>query len=287
MLLIIGYIVVLGSTLGGFIIAGGKPILLVHVSEFVVIGGVALGVLIIASPKSVMINIVHDIKENLGGGSAGKEDFMELMKLLYEMFMIARRNGLVALDEHLSEPQNSSLLTKYPTFLKHPDRVEFLCNSLRPIVDGKLKPDQLEKILEEEIYGMEVESHGGVDVLTLVGDSLPGIGIVAAVLGIINTMSSIAEGPEAVGEKVAAALTGTFLGVLFAYGFINPLIKKIQFSHKGHLLYFQAMAAAIINFGKGLAPLMAVEVARRALTKDIRPGADELEGILKAINTGS
>lgn len=284
MLLIIGYLVVLGSVLGGFIIAGGDPILLLHVSEFVVIGGVALGVLIIASPKSVIMDIIHDIKANLAGGSISKEDFIELMKALYELFSIARRNGMIALDEHLSDPKSSSILSKYPSFLKEEEHIEFLCNALRPIVDGKIKPEQLEKLLDDELYCKEMASHSGVEVLNLVGDSLPGIGIVAAVLGIINTMSSISAGPEAVGEKVAAALTGTFLGVLFAYGFINPLVKKIQFTHKSHLLYLQVMAYAIISFAKGLAPAMAIEVARRSLTHDVQPGAEELETLLKATN---
>jgi chemotaxis protein MotA len=285
MLLIVGYLVVLASVLGGFIIAGGDPILLLHVSEFVVIGGVAIGVLIIASPKSVIMDIIHDIKANLAGGSISKEEFIDLMKALYELFSIARRNGMIALDEHLSDPKSSSILSKYPSFLKEEERVEFLCNALRPIVDGKIKPDQLEKILDDELYCKEMASHSGVEVLNLVGDSLPGIGIVAAVLGIINTMSSISAGPEAVGEKVAAALTGTFLGVLFAYGFINPLVKKIQFTHKSHLLYLQVMSYAIISFAKGLAPAMAIEVARRSLTHDVQPGADELETLLKSTNS--
>lgn len=285
MLLIVGYLVVLASVLGGFIIAGGDPILLLHVSEFVVIGGVALGVLIIASPKSVIMDIIHDIKANLAGGSISKEEFIDLMKALYELFSIARRNGMIALDEHLSDPKSSSILSKYPSFLKEEERVEFLCNALRPIVDGKIKPDQLEKILDDELYCKEMASHSGVEVLNLVGDSLPGIGIVAAVLGIINTMSSISAGPEAVGQKVSAALTGTFLGVLFAYGFINPLVKKIQFTHKSHLLYLQVMSYAIISFAKGLAPAMAIEVARRSLTHDVQPGADELETLLKSTNS--
>lgn len=285
MLLILGSIVVLGSVLGGFIIAGGKPILLLHVSEFVVIGGMALGVLIIASPKSVMMDVIHDIKVNLAGGAISKQEFVDLMKALYELFSIARRNGMIALDEHLSDPKSSTILSKYTSLLKEEERVEFLCNALRPIVDGKIKPEQLEKLLEDELYCKEMASHSGIEVLNLVGDSLPGIGIVAAVLGIINTMSAISEGPEAIGEKVAAALTGTFLGILFAYGFVNPLVKKIQFTHKAHLLYLQVMAAAIISFAKGLAPAMAIEVARRTLTHDVQPGADELESLLKGTST--
>jgi chemotaxis protein MotA len=286
MILIIGYIIVTVSVLGGFIIAGGHPIVLMHVSEFVIIGGMAFGVLVVASPKSVMVSIVHDIKAILAGGTTSKAEILDLFKLLYEMFMLGRRNGLVALDEHLSEPRNSPILNKYESFLKHNDRVEFFCNALRPIVDGKVKPDQLEHLLEEELAAKESDAHGGVEVLNLVGDSLPGIGIVAAVLGIINTMGAISDGPEAIGHKVAAALTGTFLGILFAYGYINPMVKKIQFMHKSHALYFQVLSTSITAFAKGVAPLVALESARRSLSKDIQPGADELEGILKAITSG-
>lgn len=285
MLLIIGYIIVLGSVLGGFMVAGGNPVVLLHVSEFIVIGGVALGVLVISSPKSVMVGIVHDIKSSMSGKGTGPDDFLDLFKLLYELFSIGRRNGLIALDEHLSEPQNSSILTKYPSFVNDPERVEFLSNALRPIIDGKIKPDQLEDVLSNELYSKEQQAHSGVEVLNLVGDSLPGIGIVAAVLGIINTMASIADGPEAVGEKVAAALTGTFLGVLAAYGFVNPLVKKIQFTHKSHFMYMEVMSSSITGFAKGLAPMMAIEISRRSLEKSVQPEADELESILKGLNS--
>lgn len=285
MLLIIGYIIVLGSVLGGFMVAGGNPVVLLHVSEFIVIGGVALGVLVISSPKSVMVGIVHDIKSSMSGKGTGPDDFLDLFKLLYELFSIGRRNGLIALDEHLSEPQNSSILTKYPSFVNDPERVEFLSNALRPIIDGKIKPDQLEDVLGNELYSKEQQAHSGVEVLNLVGDSLPGIGIVAAVLGIINTMASIADGPEAVGEKVAAALTGTFLGVLAAYGFVNPLVKKIQFTHKSHFMYMEVMSSSITGFSKGLAPMMAIEISRRSLEKSVQPEADELESILKGLNS--
>ena len=285
MLLLIGYVVVFGAILGGFMMGGGKPILLLHVSEFVVIGGVGAGVLIIASPFSVLRAIVRDIMKALKGGSVSKDEYMDLLKLLYEIFMIGRRNGLIALDEHVSNPEESSLFNKYPSILKDHHRVNFLRNALRPIIDGKIKPDQLQDLLNAELETMEEEEHRPVDILALVGDSLPGIGIVAAVLGIINTMASIAEGPEAVGEKVAAALPGTFLGVLGAYGVVNPLGKKIDYMHKAEFTYYNTMAKAISGFARGLAPIMAVEIARRGLDEDVKPESDELEKILKGLNS--
>jgi chemotaxis protein MotA len=284
MLLLIGYVIVFGSILGGFMIAGGNPILLMHVSEFVVIGGVSVGLLVIASPASVIKQIIKDIKNAFKGGGVSKDDYMDLLKLLYEIFMIGRRNGLIALDEHVSSPEESSLFNKYPSLLKNHRRVNFLRNALRPIIDGKIKPDQLQDLLMAELDAMEAEEHRSVDILNLVGDSLPGIGIVAAVLGIINTMASIADGPEAVGEKVAAALTGTFLGVLGAYGVVNPLGKKIDFMHQAEFNYYNTMTKAISGFARGLAPIMAVEIARRGLDEECKPEADELEKILKSLN---
>jgi len=284
MLLIIGYVIVLGAVLGGFILAGGNPVLLLHVSEFVVIGGVSVGLLVIASPATVLKHIIHDIQKCIKGGSISQDEYMDLMKLMYEIFMIGRRNGLIALDEHVGNPEESNIFNKYQSFMKDHHRVQFLRNALRPIIDGKIKPDQLQDLLNSEIETMEPEAHHPIDVLNLVGDSLPGIGIVAAVLGIINTMAAIAEGPEAVGEKVAAALTGTFLGVLGAYGFINPLTKRISFMHQGEFTYYNTMSKAISGFARGLAPIMAVEIARRGLEEAVRPEADELEKTLKALN---
>ncbi len=284
MLVIVGSIVVIISTLGGFIIAGGKPILLVHVSEFVVIGGVALGVMITASPGHVLKHIISDTIENIKGGGAHAVDYLELMKLLYEVFNLARKNGLIAVDEHISDPASSSIFSKYLTFLNDKARVEFLINALRPIIDGKIKPEQLEGILNSEIRAKEQEANHVIHMLHLVGDSLPGIGIVAAVLGIINTMSAIAEGPEAVGEKVAAALTGTFLGIFGAYGFIHPLAQRIEFTNQTKFLYMKIVASAVSSFSKGLAPLMAIEVSRRMLDSSVQPAADELEVMLKELN---
>jgi chemotaxis protein MotA len=287
MLLIIGYVIVLGAILGGFMMGGGNPVLLLHVSEFVVIGGVGVGVLIVASPMTILKQIVRDLGKSFKGGGPSKDDYMDLLKLLYEIFMIGRRNGLIALDEHVTSPEESSLFNKYPSVLKDHKRVNFLRNALRPIIDGKIKPDQLQDLLNSELDTMEEEDHKPVDILNLVGDSLPGIGIVAAVLGIINTMASIADGPEMVGEKVAAALTGTFLGILGAYGIVNPIGKRIDYMHKAEFTYYNTMSKAISGFAKGLAPIMAVEIARRGLDEDVKPEADELEKILKSLNSSS
>jgi chemotaxis protein MotA len=286
MLILVGYIVVIAATLGGFMIAGGHPVVLMHVSEFVVIGGIALGVLVVASPAKTLMGTVHACTTALKGKLPARSDYLDMFKVLYELFMTGKKSGLIALDEHVSAPANSPIFQKYPAFLQSQHRLEFLCNGLKPIIDGKIKPDQLGPLLQAEIDTKEHESHGPISVLVLVGDSLPGIGIIAAVLGIINTMAAISEGPEAVGEKVAAALTGTFLGILGAYGFINPLTTRIRFNDEAEAKYYQCMATAISGFAKGLAPIMAIETARRSLDETLTPGADELEQELKAALQG-
>lgn len=282
MLIFIGYFVVLGATIGGFLVAGGNPAVLMHVSEFIVIGGIGAGVLIVASPKDVLVSTLQASLAAVRGSLPGPDDYLDLLKLLYELFLTGKKSGLIALDEHVSEPGNSPIFQKYPGFLRHPERVDFLCNGLKPIIDGKIKPEQLQPLLEAEIEAKERKAHGPITVLSLVGDSLPGIGIIAAVLGIINTMAAISDGPEAVGQKVAAALTGTFLGILGAYGFVNPLTNRIKFNDESTVQYFNCMATALSAFARGQAPIMAIELARRNVDTRLLPGADELEQLLKA-----
>ncbi len=284
MLLIIGFLIVIGATLGGFMIAGGQPLVLLHVSEFVVIGGIALGVVVVSSPMSMIMEVIHKTLTAMKGAGSKKEDYLDLLKLLYELFMIARRNGLIALEDHVLEPKNSPLFQKYPSFLGNHERVEFLCNGLKPLIDGRIKPEQLEGLMQSEVNAKEEEAEHPVHILQLVGDSLPGIGIIAAVLGIINTMAAISDGPEAVGERVAAALTGTFLGILGAYGFVNPLTSRIKVNNSEELQYFSSILKGVSGFANGMPPIMAVEVARRCLNSSVQPGADDLETMLKALN---
>ena len=199
--------------------------------------------------------------------------------------MLARRNGLIALEDHMMEPKNSAIFQKYPSFLSKHEIVDFLCNGLKPLISGRIKPEQLEGLLNSELDTKMEEAEHPTHILTLVGDSLPGIGIIAAVLGIINTMSAIAEGPEVVGERVAAALTGTFLGILAAYGFINPLTNRIKMASGSEFQMYTALMKGVVGFVTGMPPLMAVEVARRALDPHHVPNADELENVLKTLNS--
>jgi len=285
MLILVGGLIVLGSTLGGFMLAGGNPLVLLHASEFLVIFGVAMGVLVIASPGHVLKEISHKVKGAIAGGKAGKPECFDLLKLLYELFMVGRRNGLIALDEHVMDPKNSTIFQRYPSLLNHPERLQFLCNGLKPVIDGKIKPDQLEHLMDAELDAKMEEAEHPVHLLQLVGDSLPGIGIVAAVLGIINTMASIADGPAVVGERVAAALTGTLLGIWAAYGFVNPIANRVKFNNAAEAQCLRSIKIAVAGFAKGLAPLTAVEIARRSLDSSVQPGVQDLETAAKALGT--
>jgi chemotaxis protein MotA len=283
MFIIIGILIVFGATIGGFMMAGGNPLVLLHVSEFVVILGIAFGVLVISTPIHVIKEMVGKLKTALTGKTDTKENYVDLMKMLYEIFMIGRRSGLIALEEHVMNPGSSAIFNKYPAFTANHARMEFLINGLKPVIDGKIKPDQLESLLMDELNAKAEEATHPVHAYQMIGDSLPAIGIVAAVLGIINTMSSIADGPEAVGEKVAAALTGTMLGIFVSYGMVNPVANRISAIEAGNTAYLKCIVTAVAGFARGLAPITAIEIARRTVSHNCQPGGEELENILKAL----
>lgn len=283
MIILIGIIVVFASVFGGFVIGGGHPGVLLHVNELLIIGGAATGALIIMSPKKVLIDMGKGLLGCLKGAPHNREAYEQLLSVLYELFLLGRRNGMIALEEHVMEPQNSSIFKKYPVFSTNAHAVEFLCGSLRPIIDGKIKPDQLRMLLDVELDRMEVEHHAPVNVLTRAADAMPGFGIVAAVLGIVITMASISGPIEHIGESVAAALVGTFLGIFLAYGFLNPLAVNLEFVGAAELDFTRCIAACIVGFANGMAPITAVEVGRRGLSSELRPTADELEQMLKSL----
>jgi chemotaxis protein MotA len=287
MILILGYLIVLGSTLGGFMMAGGKLGLLFPISEYVIIIGISIGLMVIASPVSLLKNIVKKIKVAFRNQAVPTSDYTDLLKLLYELFSKARRGGLIAIEDDVMSPKESPILSKYPSFINDHERLEFLTNSLKPVIDGRLKPEQLGGLLHADFEAKEEDAVQPIHILNLVGDSLPGIGIVAAVMGIINTMAAIAMGPEKVGQKVAAALVGTFLGVLGAYGFINPLAARIKLNNVYELQYFAVIMKGVLGFTGGMAPIMAIEAARRAIDPAFQPTAEAVEEMVKSLGTSS
>ena len=287
MIIAIGFIVVIASVLGGFIMGGGSVAALIHPNELIIIAGGALGAMVVMAPKKVLMDLISGLITCLKGSPHSRAAYDELLKVLYELFLLGRRNGMIALEEHVMEPKNSPIFKKYPLFSSNHHAVEFLCGSLRPIIDGKIKPDQLRLLLDVEIARMEEDHHAPVNVLTKTGDAMPGFGIVAAVLGIVITMASIAGPVDKIGEHVAAALVGTFLGILIAYGFINPLATNLEFVGAAELDYTRCIAACVTGFAGGMAPVTAVELGRRGLSDELRPTAEEMEQMFKSLKTAA
>jgi chemotaxis protein MotA len=288
MIIIIGAVIVTVCVFGGFILEHGQigVIIAAVTNEALIIAGGAAGSLIIMSPKKVLMDIVKNLGSCLKGSPYSRSSYEDLLKVLYELFLLGRRNGMIALEEHVLDPQKSSVFKKYPRFLNNHHAVEFLCGALRPIIDGKIKPDQLRLLLDVQLDRMESEHHAPVSVLQKTGDAMPGFGIVAAVLGIVITMSSISGPVEKIGEHVAAALVGTFLGILLAYGFMGPLATNMEFCCASEMDYTRCIAACVTGFANGMAPVTAVELGRRGLSSEFRPSSEELEGMFKAMKSG-
>ena len=254
---------------------------LLHPAELVAIFGITLGGVLIATPLHVLKETLSKIMQVMTGKTIGKTHYFELIGALYELFQAGRKSGLLALEEHVSAPTQSSIFRKYPTLLASPDRLSFIVDSLKPLVDGRIKPDQLEGVIELDIQTKTREAEHSAHVLNFAGDSLPGIGIVAAVMGIIHTMGAIDQGPAKVGQMVAAALSGTMLGVFAAYGFANPMASSIRTLNEGYIQYLRCIKIGVVAFAKGMAPLTAAELARRSLDHFVQPSAEALETVLR------
>lgn len=286
MFVIIGSALVLFSMLGGFVMAGGNLLTLIQPAEFVVIGGVAIGALITANPLSYIKKIIASFGVILKGPSVKKQDFLDMMKMLYELFQYAKREGLIALEPHVESPSTSSIISKYPSFLNNHHATEFMCDTLKVILSGGIPAHDLEDMMDMDIEGLHEEEHVVVHSITVMGDALPGIGIVAAVLGIIVTMGSINEGAESVGKHVAAALVGTFLGVLLSYGFVQPIARNLELTNAINSKYLAALKAALLSFAKGAPASVAVEFCRRAIDPENRPTFKESEEAVKSAGQG-
>jgi chemotaxis protein MotA len=285
MVIFIGLIVIFCGTIAGFMTGGGKVMDLLHPAEIITLGSMAIGAMIIMSPFKVLKEIVKGCINCLKGAPFKKSDFEDLLKVMYELFVLGRRNGMIALEEHVMNPSGSSLFKKYPSFHKNHGAVEFFCDGLRPIVDGRIKPDQLEPLMDRSLATVEHEKHAPPMVLGKIADALPGFGIVAAVLGIVITMGVLGGDISAVGHKIAAALCGTFMGVFMCYGVVGPMATNMEFYNHGEMTYLNCIKAAVVSFANGLPPLVAAEVGRRVLDEDMRPSAGELETMLKTMGS--
>ena len=277
MLFIVGAMIVLGGVLGGYVWHGGQILALNQPNEVLIIGGAAIGALIIASPISVIKGIIAGLLGLLKGGGYAKKDYLELLVMMYEIFNSARRDGLVGLESHIEHPEESEVFKRYPKFLKNHHAVDFFSDTMRVIISGSVQPHDLEDLMDADLEATHEGELKAPTALNTVADALPGLGIVAAVLGIVVTMSSLDSGPEIIGRNVASALVGTFLGVLACYGFVAPMATSIKGTIEDNGQYLVAMKHALLSFHKGVAGVIAVEFARRALQMDVRPGFLELE----------
>jgi chemotaxis protein MotA len=283
MFTLVGYIVVFGSIVGGFLLHGGVLSLLVQISEFIIIGGAALGSLIVAAPGKVLGAIFKRMLKALTGSGITKARYTELLHLMYEIFSTMRKSGDIALEKDVDAPSDSPIFSKYPTFLANQAARNLLCDSLRLIISGSAKAEELAHLMDEELATYEEESHRPIVLLAKVADSLPGLGIVAAVLGIIITMQSIDQGPEVIGHKIASALVGTFVGVLCCYGLLQPLATKMEMLVQEEKKYLECIKIGILTHLHGAAPIVSVEYARRIIFSGERPSAAELEESCKGI----
>ncbi|MBI2417366.1 MAG: flagellar motor stator protein MotA [Ignavibacteriales bacterium] len=281
MLIIIGAIVVLVGVVVGFTMAGGHLMVLLQISEFVTIGGAVIGSLLISAPMATIKKMIGAIPKALAAKHESKKDNLELLKSFYELFLVAQRDGLLAIEKHIEKPKESEIISKNKKFVANPVAMSFFCDTLKVMLSGGVPPYELESLMDTEIETFEMESHPIPALLNKVGDALPGLGIVAAVLGIIVTMGSINDGAEKVGHHVAAALVGTFLGVLLSYGFVGPLAANIEHMLEGEVRYLVTIKSAIVAYAKGNPPIVAVEIARRTIFSEARPSFSELEAYLR------
>jgi chemotaxis protein MotA len=280
MFAIIGIVVVFGSVLGGYLMEHGNVRVLVQPAELVVIGGAAIGTVLIANPLHILKQIVGGVLGVFGGSKFTKQRYLDSLKMMYELLNKARREGLMALEADVEDPAKSPLLSKYPAFIKDHHIRDYFCDTMRMAVSG-VEAFDLDQLLDLD---MEVHHHNaGLPIASLssMADSLPGLGIVAAVLGVVITMGALGGPPEEIGHKVAAALVGTFLGILLCYGLVGPLAASMQKTSDEEGAYLYVLRVVMISFLKGTAPIMAVEFARRAIPGHVRPSFLEVEKFCK------
>jgi chemotaxis protein MotA len=283
MFTIIGLVVVFGSVLGGFAMVGGHFSVLLQPSELVVIGGAAVGTLIAAAPGKMRGRLFGSIVKAFTGALPSKQDYLDLLKLQYEVYAFMRKNGAVALDEHVNDIEKSAIFGKYPSFLKRHHAVDFFRDALKQIVNGTASAEELDALLDAELDTHHEETSIPVALLQKTADSLPGLGIVAAVLGIVVTMGHLDAGPEEIGHHVAAALVGTFLGILLCYGLFHPIASNSELQEVANAKYLRCIKEGVVASLRGAAPVVAVEFARKAIFSDERPSGDETDEACRAV----
>ncbi len=277
MFAIIGIVVVFGAILGGFLMEHGPLKVLIQPAELVTIGGAAIGTVLVANPIHIIKGIISSLLGVLKGSKFTKARYLSTLKMMYQFLNKVRKEGLLSVEQDVEKPKESTIFKNYPEFLADHHALDFVCDTLRMAITGGVEPFDMDQMMELD---MEVHHHGAaqpVAALSTMADALPGLGIVAAVLGIVITMGALGGPPEEIGHKVAAALVGTFLGILLCYGVAGPLASCMGKIAEEHNSYLYVLRVMMLSFLKGAAPMIAIEMGRRAIPGHVRPTFDEME----------
>lgn len=281
MFAIVGIVVVVGAILGGYLMEHGHLSVLMQPAELLIIGGAAIGTLLIGNPLRILKKLGGSLGGIVGGSKFTQARYVESLKMMFDLLYKARKDGLVALEADIEEPDKSTVFTRYPEFLKDHHVRYFVCDTLRMVISGGVEPFDIDQMMELDMEVQHQESSDSISALSTMAESLPGLGIVAAVLGVVITMGSLGGPPEQIGEKVAAALVGTFLGVLLCYGFVGPLASNLAKLAEEERAYYHVLRVLIVAFIKGSPPIMAIETARRAVPTHVRPTFEQVEQACK------
>jgi chemotaxis protein MotA len=285
MLPIIGIVIVLGAIAAGYTMEHGSFRVLMQPAELVIIFGAAMGTLVIANPLPVLKKIVKGLAGVFSGSRFTKAYYLESLKMLYELFALSRKAGTAKLEEEVDNPAKGTVLVKYKKFSSDHHSLQFLCDTLRIVVSGGVDPMEIDTMMEMDLEVHHSESAKPIAALNTMADALPGLGIVAAVLGVVLTMGALGGPKEAIGEKVAAALVGTFLGILLCYGIFGPLAIAMGKNSEAESEYLAFLRMASLGFIKDLSPIMAIELARRSIPGELRPTFQEMEGTCRGGGT--
>jgi chemotaxis protein MotA len=283
MFIVIGIAFVLICVIGGFLMIDGPLGVLVQPSEFVVIGGAAIGATIAANPPKFLMILTRSLPAALKGSPYHKNVYSEILRMQYDVYVNSKKNGLLSLEEDVNSPHTSALFTKYPGFIANHHAVDFFCDAMKMIVNGACSPEELEMMLETELETHHEESALSPTMINRVSDAMPGLGIVAAVLGIVVTMQHLDGPPEELGHHVGAALVGTFLGLLLSYGMLAPIAANLENLAHDESKFYACLKTGIVAYAFGAAPSTAVEFARKTIFSFDRPTTAELDPLLKEI----
>ncbi|MFN3682935.1 MAG: flagellar motor stator protein MotA [Fimbriimonadaceae bacterium] len=281
MFTIIGILVVLGATIVGYVMHHGNIAVLIQINEFVILGGAAIGSFLAANGMKNLTAAIQAVLGLLKPDPYTKETYLQTLKMMYQLFNVARKEGLLGLEPHIERPEESEIIKKYPAFLNNHHARAFFCDTMKVVLTGAVGPHDLSEMMEIDIETAHHEANVPAEAIQTVGDSMPGFGIVAAVLGVIITMGKIGGEAALIGQSVAAALVGTFLGILLAYGVFLPIARAMQLRNASELQYLNCLRYALFSFARGESPITCVEFARRNIEPSVRPGFTEMEQAVK------